>query len=179
MTARKVVLVSGGINEPSSTRLLGDRLVSATAAAMANRGVQTSVEVIELRGLAHDVTNAVLTGFASPHLAAALDDMRHADALIVVSPIFNASYSGLFKSFFDVLEEDSFAPSRFSWPPPGARSGTRSPWSMGCVRCLPTCEHSSFRQRCTPHRLTGARPVASMGLSPSASIARQMSSLSR
>jgi NAD(P)H-dependent FMN reductase len=32
-----------------------------------------------------------------------------ADALIAVTPIFNASYSGLFKSFFDVLEPDSLA----------------------------------------------------------------------
>jgi FMN reductase len=35
-----------------------------------------------------------------------MDSVRRADALIAVSPIFNASYSGLFKSFFDLLDED-------------------------------------------------------------------------
>ena len=33
--------------------------------------------------------------------------MLAADGLIAVSPIFNASYSGLFKLFFDVLERDA------------------------------------------------------------------------
>ena len=33
--------------------------------------------------------------------------MTGADGLIAVTPVFSASYSGLFKSFFDVLEPDA------------------------------------------------------------------------
>jgi FMN reductase len=94
------------LSQPSSTRLLADRLGRATTAALAAHGASTSMELVELRDYASDVTNALLTGFPSEDLAAAMDCVRRADALIVVSPIFNASYSGLFKSFFDVLEED-------------------------------------------------------------------------
>ena len=35
--------------------------------------------------------------------------MTGADAVIVVTPIFSASYSGLFKTFFDVIEPDALA----------------------------------------------------------------------
>jgi FMN reductase len=107
MTARRLVMVTAGLSQPSSTRLLGDRLAGETVAALSALGLNATVEVLELRDYAHDVTNAVLTGFPSEQLRAAVDSVWRADALIVVSPIFNASYSGLFKSFFDVLEEDS------------------------------------------------------------------------
>jgi FMN reductase len=107
MTPRRLIVVSAGLSQPSSTRLLGDRLAGETVAALSALGVPVSFEVLELRDYAHDVTNAVLTGFPSERLRAAVDKVQRADALIVVSPIFNAAYSGLFKSFFDVLEEDS------------------------------------------------------------------------
>lgn len=105
MTARRIVLVTAGLTEPSSTRLLGDRLVESTVAALASRGAEVEVEVVELRKLAHEVTNHMLTGFPSGDLRSAIDDISSADAVVAVTPTFNASYSGLFKSFFDVLEE--------------------------------------------------------------------------
>jgi FMN reductase len=37
------------------------------------------------------------------------ESLVRADGLIAVTPIFTASYSGLFKLFFDVLERDSLA----------------------------------------------------------------------
>jgi FMN reductase len=80
--------------------LLADRLAAAVAAVLA---VDTTV--IEVRDHAHDVVNNLLTGFPPPALARSLESVVAADGLIVVTPIFNASYSGLFKSFFDVFEE--------------------------------------------------------------------------
>jgi FMN reductase len=38
-----------------------------------------------------------------------IDAVVGADGLIAVTPIFNASYSGLFKLFFDVVEKDGLA----------------------------------------------------------------------
>jgi FMN reductase len=105
VSPRKIVLVTAGLTEPSSTRLLGDRLTGAAVAALAERGLEADVEVIELRKLAHEITNHMLTGFPSGDLRGAVDDVTAADAVIAVTPTFNASYSGLFKSFFDVLEE--------------------------------------------------------------------------
>ncbi|MEU8234989.1 FMN reductase [Actinoplanes sp. NPDC048791] len=107
MKQRTLVVVSAGLSQPSSTRLLADRLSAAAVTAAAGLGVQLSVQVIELRDLAHDLMNHLLTGFPPAPLKRALDTVESADAMIAVTPIFNASYSGLFKSFFDVLGQDA------------------------------------------------------------------------
>ncbi|KQP77901.1 NADPH-dependent FMN reductase [Aeromicrobium sp. Leaf289] len=98
----RVVIVSAGLGSPSTTRLLADQM----AAGVRRAEPGASVEVVELRPLAHDVVDATLTGFASPRLQHVIDQLGAADALGFVTPIFQASYSGLFKSFADVLEPD-------------------------------------------------------------------------
>lgn len=101
----RVAVITAGLSQPSSTRLLADRLGAATDRALRLTGEQVSVEVVELRPLAHGIADAMLTGFASGAVAEAVDTVRGADAVIAVTPVFAASYSGLFKSFLDVLEE--------------------------------------------------------------------------
>ncbi|MFJ9729055.1 CE1759 family FMN reductase [Streptomyces sp. NPDC101209] len=98
----KLVVVSAGLSVPSSTRLLGDRLAAAVA-----RHTPAEVEVVELRDLAVEIAHHFTNGFPGRALAAAQDAVAGADALIVVTPVFSASYSGLFKSFFDVLDKDA------------------------------------------------------------------------
>ncbi|WP_141584796.1 FMN reductase [Actinomadura sp. WMMA1423] len=102
MTA--IAVVSAGLGQPSSSRLLADRLASAAAEAL--RG-DAAVETVELRDHAHAIVDATLTGFPSGAFRAAVETVVNADGLIAVTPIFNASYSGLFKTFFDVLEHGS------------------------------------------------------------------------
>ncbi|MEU4724809.1 FMN reductase [Nonomuraea dietziae] len=101
----KLAVVSAGLSLPSSTRLLADRLTSA----LVDRAPEVEVEVIELRDLAVDIANNLVTGFPATRLRAAIDAVTSADGLIAVSPIFTASYSGLFKSFFDVIDNDALA----------------------------------------------------------------------
>jgi FMN reductase len=96
-----LVVVSAGLSNPSSTRLLADSLAAATVDALE----EVDVTTIELRDLAHEITDHLLTGFPGERLAEAIDAVRRADGLIVVTPVFSASYSGLFKTFFDLLEE--------------------------------------------------------------------------
>ena len=96
----RVVVVTAGLGEPSSTRLLADLLADATRA----RVEEAEVEVVELRPLAHALADALLTGFPTGELARAVQAVASADAVIAVTPVFSASYSGLFKIFFDVLE---------------------------------------------------------------------------
>jgi FMN reductase len=104
MTTRKLAVVSAGLSQPSSTRLLADRLTEATVDRLREQGIEVDVTVVELRDLAHDITNNLLTGFPSPKLDAALQSVVSADGLIAVTPIFTTSYSGLFKSFVDVID---------------------------------------------------------------------------
>ncbi|KJY37957.1 MULTISPECIES: CE1759 family FMN reductase [Streptomyces] len=104
----KLVVVSAGLSSPSSTRLLADRLTAATLeAAAAPARPDAGPEVIELRELATEIAQHFTTGFPSARLAAALDAVAAADALIAVTPVFAGSYSGLFKSFFDLLDKDA------------------------------------------------------------------------
>lgn len=107
--ARSLVAVTAGLSQPSSTRLLADRLVAATERSLRDRGIEVSTEVVELRDLAQDLVNNLLTGFPSERLREAIDRTLGADGLIAVTPIFSASYSGLFKLFFDVVERDRLA----------------------------------------------------------------------
>lgn len=102
-TAR-VVVVSAGLSVPSSTRLLADKLAEAVVGAVGARGREVDVRHVELRPLAHALADHLLTGFATGELAEVQEAVRRADALVVVTPVFSASYSGLFKTFFDVLE---------------------------------------------------------------------------
>jgi FMN reductase len=101
---RRLVVVSAGLSVPSSTRLLADRLTEAVASATRARGAAVEVEHVELRPLARPLADHLLTGFASGDLAEAIAKVRRADGLVVVTPVFSASYSGLFKTFVDVLE---------------------------------------------------------------------------
>jgi FMN reductase len=104
-----VVVISAGISVPSSTRILAESLGRATVEALSSSVelVETTAtyDVIELRDLAHLLTDNVLTGFPTGALADAVRRVAEADAIIAVSPVYTGSYSGLFKMFFDVLED--------------------------------------------------------------------------
>jgi FMN reductase len=106
-TARRIAVVSAGLSNPSSTRMLADRLAVATTKQLAERGIEAEVDVFELRDYAHDITNNLLTGFAPAALESVINAVVSADAVIAVTPIFSTSYSGLFKSFIDVLDPDA------------------------------------------------------------------------
>jgi FMN reductase len=107
MTTRTLAVVSAGLSTPSSTRLLADRLTTATVDALHERGIESTVEVVELREHARDLADNLVTGFANTSLQAAVDTVVGADGIIAVTPVFSASYSGLFKTFVDVLDKDA------------------------------------------------------------------------
>ncbi|MEV4556849.1 FMN reductase [Kitasatospora sp. NPDC049285] len=107
MSTLKLAVVAAGLSVPSSTRLLADRLAEATARDLRDAGRQVEVTVVELRELAREIADNLVTGFPPPALREAVRAVEEADALIAVTPIFSASYSGLFKSFVDVLDRDA------------------------------------------------------------------------
>ncbi|MFF1909709.1 FMN reductase [Kitasatospora sp. NPDC058218] len=109
MSAYRLVVVTAGLSKPSSTRLLADRLAESTDRQLGVTGGAVDVTVIELRDLATDIAHDFTTGFPGAALREAVEAVTHADGLIAVTPIFTASYSGLFKSFFDVIDHDALA----------------------------------------------------------------------
>jgi FMN reductase len=101
----RLVVVTAGIGDPSSSRLLADQIAAAaTTAVAATPGQLVDVSVIELREHATAVGQRLIQGLSTPALDTALTDVSSAHGLIAVTPVFNASYSGLFKSFFDSSE---------------------------------------------------------------------------
>jgi FMN reductase len=107
METRRITVLSAGLGVPSSSRLLADQLAAAATRELAAAGYGVVTDVVELRDLAVDIANNFVTGFAPPRLAEVVAGVEASDGIIAVSPVFSASYSGLFKSFIDVLDPKS------------------------------------------------------------------------
>jgi FMN reductase len=103
----RLAIVSGGLRQPSTSRLLADRIGQAVQQELSQADEGATLSVVELRPLGRAIMDAMLTGFPTPELEEAFETVADADGLIAVTPAFNASFSGLFKSFFDVLPEDT------------------------------------------------------------------------
>ncbi len=105
-----LIVISAGLREPSSTRLLADRLGRAVSGELELADVaDVASSTVELRQYGRPIMDAMLNGFPQPELQEVFDRVAAADGLIAVTPAFNISFSGLFKSFFDVLPEDTLA----------------------------------------------------------------------
>jgi FMN reductase len=102
----RLIVVSAGTSDPSSTRLLADRTADRAVALAARRGRTVTVGVIELRELAADISTALTTQLVTPKLQRAIALLAEADGIIAAAPVYKASPSGLFTSFFGVLDND-------------------------------------------------------------------------
>lgn len=107
MTKHSITVVSAGLSEHSASSLLAQQLQASVASALAGYGQQAEFEVFELKRLIPQIGNQLVTGFPQGELAQALGSVRESAGIITVTPVFKASYAGLFKSFWDLVEEDS------------------------------------------------------------------------
>ena len=103
---KRLVVVSAGTSDPSSTRLLADRIAQRSLDLLRESEIPASVQVIELGPLAVDIARASVAGFPGEQLQAAIDRLAAAGAVIAAAPVYKAGVSGLFKSFADVLDND-------------------------------------------------------------------------
>lgn len=101
-----LVVVSAGTSDPSSTRLLADRTAQRVTALAGQRGATVRTRVIDLRELATDITTALTSQLVTPKLQQAVDALGAADGVIAAAPVYKAGPSGLFTSFFHVLDND-------------------------------------------------------------------------
>ena len=102
----KLVVVSAGTSDPSSTRLLADRTAERAVALAARHHNTVTVSVIELRELAADISTALVSQLVTPKLEQAIAALGEADGVIAATPVYKAGPSGLFTSFFGVLDND-------------------------------------------------------------------------
>jgi FMN reductase len=101
-----LVVVTAGTSDPSSTRMLADRTAQRAAALARERGNTAATRVIDLRELAGDITTALTSQLVTPRLQQAVDALGAADGVIAAAPVYKAGPSGLFTSFFHVLDND-------------------------------------------------------------------------
>lgn len=102
----RLVVVSGGTSNPSSTRLVADRVADSATRVLADRGRRASIETIDLRSLSTEIGTAMVSQLLGPGLTRAVELLGAADGIIAATPVYKASASGLFTSFFDVLDND-------------------------------------------------------------------------
>lgn len=102
----RLVVVSGGTSNPSSTRMLADRISARVGAVAGRRGTAVTVTVIDLRELATEITTALVSQLMGPKMTAAIEKLAAADGLVVAAPVYKAAPSGLLTSFFHVLDND-------------------------------------------------------------------------
>ncbi|MEU8080675.1 CE1759 family FMN reductase [Catellatospora citrea] len=101
-----LVVVTAGVGDPSSTRMLADRAAQRTRDLVTRRGGTVDVRVVDLRELAAEVTTALTANHVGPKLQLAIEALGRADGVIAATPVYKAAPSGLFSSFFQVLDND-------------------------------------------------------------------------
>jgi len=104
--AFRLVVISAGTSDPSSTRLLADRTAQRATELAARNGNTVTVRNVELREIAADITTALVSQLITPRLQAASTALGEADGIIAATPVYKAGPSGLFTSFLDVLDND-------------------------------------------------------------------------
>jgi FMN reductase len=104
-TARLVV-VSAGVSDPSSTRLLADRIGQKVVDILRESGVEATVSAIDVGPIAVDIAQSIVAGFPRPKVQEAIERLAAADAIIASTPVYKAGISGLFKSFADLIDND-------------------------------------------------------------------------
>ena len=102
----RLMVVSAGTSDPSSTRLLADRTAQRVTELAATRGHTVTVSAIELREISTDISTALVSQLVTPKLQKAITALGDADGIIAAAPVYKAAPSGLFTSFFDALDND-------------------------------------------------------------------------
>jgi len=102
----RLVVINAGVSDPSSTRMLADRIAQKSLDRLSVAGFATSLSIIDLAPLAVDIAKAIVAGFPGEKVQAAIDTLARADAVIAATPVYKAGISGLFKSFIDLIDND-------------------------------------------------------------------------
>jgi len=98
----KVVAVSGGLQRPSRTLTLIEALLSSLGDAL-----PIDVQLIELGKIAGRLSGALTRAQLPADIEEQIRAIETADALVVASPVFRASYTGLFKHLFDFVHHEA------------------------------------------------------------------------
>ncbi|KXJ63433.1 NADH-dependent FMN reductase [Achromobacter xylosoxidans] len=98
----RLVAVSGGMQRPSKTTALAEQLL----ALIANE-IPCEPRLVEMGRLAPQLAGAVWRSQLPDTVERELVAVEQADVLVVATPVYRGSYTGLFKHFFDFIHQDA------------------------------------------------------------------------
>ena len=98
----RVVAVSGGLQRPSKAAALVEHLSNLIAAE-----VHCETQLVELGQLAPHLAGTVRRSQLPDTVELGLSAVEQADVLVVATPVYRGSYTGLFKHFFDFVDQDA------------------------------------------------------------------------
>jgi FMN reductase len=98
----RVVGVSGSLQAPSRTIALVEEIVASLG-----RGLEIESTIIKLNELGPHFAGALKRKDLTPEVEEALQQIETADVLVVASPVYRASFTGLFKHLFDFVDQYS------------------------------------------------------------------------
>ena len=103
----RITVVSAGVSEHSATGRLGDAVAAWAQETLQRHGRECELRHVDLKDFAADIAVAAVNYQLTDALRDVLDQVTSSDALIAATPVFKASYSGLFKSFWDIVDVDA------------------------------------------------------------------------
>jgi FMN reductase len=151
-----LVVVSGGTSDPSSTRMLADQVAQRVTDLAGRRGNEVATRVVDLRELATEITTAMVSQLVGPNLQRAVAALGEADGIVASTPVYAAGASGLFTSFFQVLDNDLLIAKPVALAATAGTARHASSSTSSCGRSSPTCGPPPCRPRCSPPRRIGA-----------------------
>jgi FMN reductase len=99
MAAQLVLGVSGNLTRPSKTKTFVEHIVGQTAAR-----IGAAQATFDIQDLGPSFGQARRLSELDPSARNLVEQISNADVLVVGSPTFKGSYTGLFKHFFDLLD---------------------------------------------------------------------------
>lgn len=98
----RVVAVSGGMQRPSKAVALAEHLLELIADQ-----VPCERHLVEIGALAPHFAGALWRTQVPGTVEQALCLVEQADVLVVATPVYRGSFTGLFKHFFDFIDQDA------------------------------------------------------------------------
>ena len=96
----RVVAVSGSLTDPSRTTALVEAIVASLG-----RALPVEAHIIRLNSLGPHLAGALTRKQLPPEAEAELERIETADILVVATPVYRASFTGLFKYLFDFVDQ--------------------------------------------------------------------------
>ncbi|WP_308799476.1 FMN reductase [Agromyces silvae] len=101
--ALSLVAVSGSLHTPSKTTVLASEILDRFTEAFAAAGLEVEPTLLELSDIGREFSGALSRSELSPAAEEAVRSIESATLLIVASPVYRASFTGLFKHVFDFV----------------------------------------------------------------------------